>query len=98
MKKLPEVYKQDIIKKITNNDTVYYCKTNSNILKDERINIKEFINNLFKERGYIFNKGLIIKTNDKVYDTAIIKKINNSILTLSEDLIDIDSIISIERK
>ena len=97
MKKLPEIFKNDFNKKIVNNDTTYDCTTSESIEK-ENIDVKKFLDELFKERGYIFNKPLIIKTKAKTYDTAIIRKTIDTIYTLSEDEINIDDIISIKKK
>ena len=96
MKKLPKIYQNKINKTINNNNTVYYCTTNNEIKEDKDIN--KFLDNLFNERGYIFNKALIIKTKDKEYDTAIIRRNSDSIFTLSEDKIYINDIIYIIRK
>ena len=97
MKKLPSIYKNKINKNITNNSTVYYC-TSKNIKKtEEKQNIYEFLDRLFNEMGYSFNKPVIIKTKDNVFETAIIRKENNKLLTLTDDYIDIDDIISIKR-
>ncbi len=98
MKKLPEIYKQDINKKITNNNTVYYSTTKKEEKLYNNVDIKEFINNIFKEGGYVFNKPLIITTKDKTYDTALVKKSEDYIYTLTEDTIRISDIISIKRK
>lgn len=98
MKKLPKIYKQDIKKKINNNHSVYYSNTKD--IKPEilTINVDEFLDVLFKEPGYIFNKALLIKTKDKTYDTAIVKKSDHYLYTLSDDKIKINDIVSIERK
>lgn len=94
MKKLPEIFHNPIDKEICNNDTVYYCTTNNVSIKEEK-NVEKFIDKLFKENGYIFNKPVLIKTKDRDFETAIIKKYNNRVITLSEDIIYIDDIISI---
>ena len=94
MKELPKIYKQSIDKKIANNDTVYYCTSNDSSTYDPL----SLIDSLFKEGGHIFNKALLIKTKDKTYDTDIIQKKNDSIYTLSDDVIKICDIVSIERK
>ena len=60
--------------------------------------IEKFIDDLFKEDGFIFNKPLIIKTKDKTYDTAIIRKSTDRLYTLTEDIIKISDIVSIQRK
>lgn len=98
MKKLPNIYKSEINKQITNNNTVYYCTPKNEILEENYENPLIFLENLFKEKGYIFNKPLIIKTKEKVYDTAIVKKEDNYLYTLTEDKILIDDIINIKKK
>lgn len=98
MKKLPSIYKQSINKKFNNNNTVYYSTTRNIEKKEDKFDPKEFIGSLFKEGGHIFNKALIIKTKDKIYDTSIIRSSEDYIYTLTEDSIRISDIISIERK
>lgn len=98
MKKLPGIYRNSINRDISNNQDVCYVDkelrdTNENI----STNIEEEIDNLFKEDGYVFNKPLLIRTHDKEYDTAIVKKDKNKIYTLTEDIINISDIISITR-
>lgn len=98
MKKLPEIYKQPIDKNITNNDIVYYATRNTEEQTALNQKPEEFINQLFHETGYVFNKPLLIQTKEKVYDTSIIKKSNEYIYTLSEDKIKISEILSIKKK
>jgi hypothetical protein len=96
MKKLPGIYHEDIDKNISNNQNIYYISNEIESINGDT-NIEEFIDNLFKEDGYIFNKPLLIVTKDKKYDTAIVKKNNNKIYTLTDDIIDINDIISIKK-
>ena len=97
MKKLPKIYQNKINKKIGNNTNYSYVEKEVYNFDDKQ-NIISMINSLFDEDGFIFNKQLIIKTKYKVYDTAIIKKDNNRIYTLTDDVIKIEDILSIERK
>lgn len=98
MKKLPEIYKNQINKSFRNNKSVYYSneKIPENIQKNSTV--KEVLKSLKREKGYIFNKPVLIKTKDKTIDTAIIYINENSIITLSEDTIKIEDILSITRK
>ena len=98
MKKLPEIYKNQINKSFRNNKSVYYSneKTPENIKKN--LTVKEVLKSLKREKGYIFNKPVLIKTKDKTIDTAIIYINENSIITLNEDTIKIEDILSITRK
>ncbi|MBR4618480.1 MAG: hypothetical protein IKO49_04155 [Bacilli bacterium] len=98
MAKLPKIYHKDINKNISNNkEYTYIEKKTTHSLKTNETT-EEIINSLFKENGFIFNKPIIIKTKDKIYDTAIIKKTASKVYTLTEDIINIKDIISIERK
>ncbi len=60
--------------------------------------INNVIDNIFNTTGYAFNIKVIIETKDKIYDTSLIAKRNGYILTLDNDRINIDDIISIKRK
>lgn len=96
MKELPKIYKNKINKKINHSSTVYYSGMNS--YEKEKIDVLSFLDNLFREGGHIFNKALLIKTKDKVYDTAIISRSGDYIYTLSDEKILIKDILSIEKK
>ena len=85
-KKLPEIFKKNITKEHINNRN--YSTVNN---KKKNINNKETVESklkkLFKSSRYIFNIGVIIKTAKQDYDTKIIGKIRNSIIT--EDNVEI---------
>lgn len=102
MKKLPKIYQNQIDKKFKNNNTVYYSNSNINNYKEydnQDLNtIMSTLESLTKEKGFIFNKPLLIKTKDKLYDTAIVKINTTNIITLNEDTIKIEDILSINRK
>jgi len=105
IKKLPKIYQNDINKKINNNKTTYHVK-NSNIEENSNRSLKEMTNievnqiidNIFNTTGYAFNTKVIIKTDNKIYNTSLIAKRNGYILTIDRDKIKIDDIISIKRK
>ena len=98
MKKLPGIYHKDINRDISNNQEVCYVDEEIREVSESiSTNIEEEIDKLFKEDGYVFNKPVLIKTKDKEYDTAIIKKDKARILTLSDDIINISDITSIKR-
>ena len=100
MSELPKIYRSKIEKNFSNNKDYVYAGNTSNFKYDMSVNsdIEKFIDDLFKEDGFIFNKPLIIKTKDKTYDTAIIRKSNDRLYTLTEDIIKISDIVSIQRK
>ena len=102
MQKLPEIYKNIINKRINNNmekciinDNNNYEVNNSNMNK---IEINSYIDNLFNSNGYIFNIPVMIKTHDKLYDTYLVTKTNDYLLTINNERIIIDDIISISKR
>ena len=100
MSELPKIYRSKIEKNFSNKKDYVYAGHTSNFKYDMSVNsdIEKFIDDLFKEDGFIFNKPLIIKTKDKTYDTAIIRKSTDRLYTLTEDIIKISDIVSIQRK
>ena len=88
-KKIPSIFKKDITKDHINNKTVSSVRKEINNKKTDNINVSEKLNKLFKSNRYVFNIGVIIKTKKKDYDTKIIGKIKNSIITIDDDVIPI---------
>lgn len=89
-KNLPSVFKGKNIKNQHCKD-IYYIdnKLNSNERYVDNISVSEKLKKLFKTNRYVFNIGVIIETNEKVYDTKIAGKIKNSIVTVEGDTIPI---------
>ena len=84
MKKLPDIYKNS--KVVNTNKNVFYSFEKEN---DERS---------FSKDDIIFNDVVIIKTIDNIYETRIVSKLNDHILTSSKDIIYLKDIKSIKRK
>ncbi len=91
MKKLPKIYQNKIDKNIHNNKEMDYVKKSNK-------NIKEILNIIFNGEGYSYNKEVIIETNNKVYDTYIITRTKNNIVTLEDKIININDIKDIKIK
>ena len=102
IRKLPRIYQNDINKKINNNKKTYHLKYNNNeevvVTSMNNEDVNKVIDSIFNTTGYAFNINVIIKTRNKTYDTSLIAKRNGYILTLDNDRIRIDDIISIKRK
>lgn len=98
MKKLPKVYQNTIDKKINNNKEVSYIKnlTEKSISIDNK-SVKETLNDIFNGFGYAYNIPIIIRTKEKTYETSLVTKTENNIVTLDNDVIPIDRIISITK-
>ena len=89
-KKLPNIFKKDITKDHINNKTI--SSVNNKPIENKKcdnLSVSEKLNKLFKSNRYVFNIGVIIKTKKKDYDTKIIGKIKNSIITMEDDVIPI---------
>ena len=91
MKKLPKIYQNKIDKNIHNNKEIDY-------VKESNKNIKEVLNIIFNGEGYSYNKEVIIETNNKVYDTYIITRTKNNIVTLEDEIININDIKDVKIK
>lgn len=102
LQKLPNIYKNTIDKRINNNMEKCMVNDNNNYeINDSNMNkieINSYIEDLFSSNTYIFNIPVIIKTNDMTYDTYLATKTNNYLLTIENEKIIIDDIISIKRK
>ena len=88
-KKIPNIFKKDVTKDHINNKTVSSVRKGIDNKKTDNISVSEKLNKLFKSNRYVFNIGVIIKTKKKDYDTKIIGKIKNSIITMEDDVIPI---------
>ena len=84
MKKLPDIYKNSKVQS-TNKNVFYSFEKDSN----ERT---------FSKDDIIFNDVVIIKTVDNTYETRIVSKLQDHILTSSRDIIYLKDIKSIKRK
>ena len=105
-KKLPRVFKKDVSKEHITNTKIYSTNANKTVTKEKKTNIdnnlsvEEKLKKLFKSSRYVFNIGVIIKTAKKEYDTKIIGKVKNSIITFENDsipIVEIEDIIIKDR-
>lgn len=94
MKKLPEIYKNEINKNISNNKKYCYLKNE----QEKEENINEKLEKIFNGMGYSYNIPVTIKTTSKEYNTSLVSKTKNNLITLDNDIIKIDEIISLELK
>ena len=97
MKKLPEIYKNNFTKKIKNNREVCYLRNEDVISTVSNISIEEEINNIFSGIGYSYNIPVEIVTNKKVYNTSLVAKARENVVTLDNEIIAIGDIKSIKR-
>ncbi len=97
MNKLPKMYHGDISNNIRNNSD--YCVVEEEkVDRDSLFKVKNELDAIFDGMGYTSRIGVIIKTSDMIYNTKIIARTSNNIITKDNDVIPIKSIISIQRK
>lgn len=97
MKKLPKIYQNKIDKNIFNNKEKCYVETNKHIGESaDEMDIS--LDEVFSGLGYSYNIPLIIKTIEKEYKTSLIAKTKKNIVTIDNEVIPINEIISIKKK
>jgi hypothetical protein len=98
-KKLPQIYVNEITKKLNNNKNLYYSAakltgndiTNEHI--EENVSIEEKIINMFNSPNYVYKIGATIFTKDgKKHKKEIIGQIADKLITIDDEYIDIESI------
>lgn len=97
MKKLPKVYQNNFTKKIDNNKEVCYLRNEQSHQKNTK-NIDQQLLQIFSGVGYSYNIPVRIKTLKKTYETSLVAKTKNNIITLDNDVIPIKDIQEIEIK
>lgn len=98
---LPSVFQNKDIGNINNDQEYFYSlgnKTNTRAKTKSNINIDDKINNLFKSNKFIYKLNVLISLKDKELDTTIVGKVNNSLITINNELIPISEIIDINEK
>ncbi len=83
----PSIFKNKEINPIDHNKKSTY-------IKEISINIKDIINNIFKEK-YPFNTKVYIKTINKEQETYLVSRTNDTITTLHDEIININEIIDL---
>ena len=92
MKKLPKIYHEQINKKIKNNKEIAYVSKEDITEEKKEESIDEVLNKVFNGIGYSFNIPLRIETFNKVYETSLIAKSNNYLITFDNDTIPLSEV------
>ncbi len=97
-KKLPKVFANRIDKKINNNSEVFYeSKGIKNIKEDKKyeLNVNQKINQIFSSSRYVYKADVVLTMKDKTITKKIIGRNKNHLITMDNDLINVDDIIDI---
>lgn len=92
---LPSVYANKIDKEINNTQEVYYENRGSLTNKDNR-SVKRKINDIFTSPNFVYKKDVKIVTDKGILYKTIVGINNNHILTMDNEVVNIDEIIDIE--
>lgn len=95
-KKLPKIFVNKIDKKLNNNASYFVSNDKKIIVEKEDINKK--INDIFKSKDYIYRAKVIITLESGDVIKKIIGKNGNQLITIDNELIDIDKILDIKLK
>ena len=86
----PSLFKNTNINPIDHNKKIIHVQSIDT-------NIEEILDQIFKEK-YPFNIKVLLKTNTKELETYLIKRNENTITTLDEEIIPINEIIDLTIK
>lgn len=108
-KKLPKVFVNKIDKKLNNNESVFYGKSEevreekdsikekvANKIDLQNINIQQKIKNIFNSPRYVYKANVNIKLKAGQITKQIIGKNKNHIIAIDNELIPINDILDIE--
>jgi hypothetical protein len=110
-KDLPSIFKNTTNRKIENNKKVFYSRYESIGNVEERgvddvgineINLEnatsysEALDSLFKNNQFVFNVPVEIMTKEVTYNTKIVSKVGDHVLTSSGKVINLDDILTIK--
>lgn len=96
---LPKVYQNRNVGNVNNDQEFFYSANPSKEKPNVKsVNLDSKINNLFKSNKYIYKVSVNIRTKTSDFDTVLIGKTNNNLITLDNTLIPIKDIIDINEK
>lgn len=91
MKKLPELYKNEKINFVDHNRKVY-------TIKEEKVDKEEnILDDIFNGIGHPYNQKVFIKTSKKTYETYLVSRTKQNVLTLENEVIPIQDILYIKK-
>ena len=92
MKKLPKIYRSKELTPKDHNQKSY-------ILENKKIgkSIEEELDSLFNSFSNLYNKKVKIVTKNKTYDTYLVSRTKNYVMTTNKEIISIKDIIELKR-
>ena len=90
-KDLPKVYPGKVEENLNNVQEVFYGASKEERSNDD-LSIESKINRIFNSPNYIYKKEVIITTHNQNLKKTIIGKTSNNLLTIDNELININNI------
>ena len=102
-KKLPKVFANKIDKELKNNKTVYYNKNEERKIEEKDplssiLTVSQKINQIFSSARYVYKADVIITTKNGKLNKRIIGRNRNELITMDNEVININDILDIEFK
>ena len=102
-KKLPKVFANKIDKELKNNKTVYYNKNEERKIEEKDplssiLTVNQKINQIFSSARYVYKADVVITTKNGKLNKRIIGRNRNELITMDNEVININDIIDIEFK
>ncbi len=92
------MFANKITKKIDNNEESCYVKNSEIIDETDNRTVNEKIKSIFNSRNYVYKADVLITTNSGLVEKTIIGKNSKNLITVTNELIPISSIIDIKQK
>ena len=97
MKELPKLYTNTFNKQIDNSQNYTKIKEYKENINLSKYELNKKINNIFKSKNYIYKIRTIISTKNGIRNETLIGKTNNNLITINNELININDIIDIKK-
>ncbi len=91
-KDLPNVFPGQIGEDVNNTQEIFYSKENRTSIETDNLSISSKINRIFNSPNYIYKKEVLIKMNGIEEKKIIIGKTPTTLLTMDNEVIDINKI------
>ncbi len=97
-KKLPNVFANEITKKINNTQELYYGPLDRSAKSYSLNEILRKINEIFASTSHVYKSNVIIYTNNGELEKTIVGKTGNYLITIDGEKIDINEILDIKKR
>ena len=84
-------------KEFKNNEKVFYSKGSNITRSTEKVDVKKQISDIFKANDFVYKADVTITTKDKKFNTTIIARNKNSLITMDNEIIKISDILDIKK-